>query len=140
MRDQLREFVLLLGLHFRCVAPERIDSDLGDLRVALLWLRVPGTTITCDGVTEPKHRADLIAYLKGANQSAGKQEPCDSFACSVGTHGEVHLIHVPAALHHADQRRGRARGEAVLADGLRLLAGLDHRSTPTRARARRATR
>ena len=31
---------------------------------------VPGTTMTYAGVTDPKERSDLIAYLKQANQSA----------------------------------------------------------------------
>jgi len=31
---------------------------------------VPGSTMTYDGVTDPKQRADLIAYLKRANQSS----------------------------------------------------------------------
>jgi cytochrome c len=31
---------------------------------------VPGTTMTYDGVPDPKDRVDLIAYLKQANQSA----------------------------------------------------------------------
>ncbi len=31
---------------------------------------VPGTSMTYDGVPDPKERADLIAYLKQANQSA----------------------------------------------------------------------
>lgn len=29
---------------------------------------VPGTTMTYDGVTDPKDRADLIAYLRAANE------------------------------------------------------------------------
>jgi cytochrome c len=31
---------------------------------------VPGTTMTYDGVTDPKDRADLLAYLKRVNRSA----------------------------------------------------------------------
>lgn len=31
---------------------------------------VPGSTMTYDGVADPKERADLIAYLKRANQSS----------------------------------------------------------------------
>jgi cytochrome c len=31
---------------------------------------VPGSTMTYDGVTDPKDRSDLIAYLKQVNQSA----------------------------------------------------------------------
>lgn len=31
---------------------------------------VPGSTMTYDGVPDPKQRADLIAYLKRADQSA----------------------------------------------------------------------
>ena len=31
---------------------------------------VPGTSMTYDGVPDPKERADLIAYLKQANNSA----------------------------------------------------------------------
>ena len=31
---------------------------------------VPGSTMTYDGVTDPKQRADLIAYLKRTNQSS----------------------------------------------------------------------
>ena len=31
---------------------------------------VPGSTMTYDGVTDPKQRADLIAYLKRANRSS----------------------------------------------------------------------
>lgn len=36
---------------------------------------VPGTSMTYDGVTDPKDRADLIAYLKRVNQTpdCGKQ-------------------------------------------------------------------
>jgi cytochrome c len=30
---------------------------------------VPGSTMTYDGVPDPKERADLVAYLKRANQS-----------------------------------------------------------------------
>ena len=38
---------------------------------------VPGSTMTYDGVADPKDRADLIAYLKHVNETpeCGKQAP-----------------------------------------------------------------
>jgi cytochrome c len=32
--------------------------------------RVPGTSMTCEGVTDPKDRSDLIVHLKRANDSS----------------------------------------------------------------------
>ena len=38
---------------------------------------VPGSTMTCDGVADPKDRADLIAFLKRVNETSacGKSVP-----------------------------------------------------------------
>ena len=38
---------------------------------------VPGSTMTYDGIADPKDRADLIAYLRHANETpeCGKQAP-----------------------------------------------------------------
>jgi cytochrome c len=36
--------------------------------------RVPGTTMTYAGVTDPKERADLVAYLEQAGKSANCKE------------------------------------------------------------------
>jgi cytochrome c len=40
-----------------------------DLFLAKPLAMVPGSTMTYDGVPEPKDRADLIAYLKSADQT-----------------------------------------------------------------------
>jgi cytochrome c len=46
------------------------DEKTLDLFLAHPLKTVPGTTMTYDGVPDPRERADLIAYLKQANQSA----------------------------------------------------------------------
>jgi cytochrome c len=46
------------------------DEKTLDLFLAKPMTAVPGTTMTYDGVPDPKDRADLIAYLKHATTSA----------------------------------------------------------------------
>lgn len=45
------------------------DAKTLDRFLAKPLAMVPGSTMTYDGVPDPKERADLIAYLKRANQS-----------------------------------------------------------------------
>lgn len=46
------------------------DEKTLDRFLAKPLTMVPGSTMTYDGVPDPKERADLIAYLKRANKSA----------------------------------------------------------------------
>ena len=46
------------------------DEKALDWFLAAPMKAVPGTTMTYDGVSDPTDRADLIAYLRAANESA----------------------------------------------------------------------